>query len=124
MRRVAELGSLIWLEYVKQAGALLSESFHFLPVCGHRGFSESETGTLSTAVINAEIRESTRGVHTPRSYQQVTVRRGAWLSLGTRIGLVTASNDHRVLRLTGSLPLLQKSLAGVVMSVGSFFVFP
>src|SRR5437867_8896414 len=71
-----------------------------------------------------EIRESTRGVHTPRSYQQVTVRRGAWLSLGTRIGLVTASNDHRVLRLTGSLPLLQKTLAGVVMSVGSFFVFP
>src|SRR5207244_9460718 len=42
---------------------------------------------------------------------------------GTRIGLVTASNDHRVLRLTGSLPLLQKSLAGVVMSVGSFFWF-
>lgn len=39
-----------------------------------------------TAVINAEIRESTRNVGTLRSYQQNTVRRGVLLSLGTRIG--------------------------------------
>ena len=45
------------------------------------------------------------------------------LSLGTRIGLVTASNDHRVLRLTGSLPLLQKSLAGDVFILSVEFWF-
>jgi len=49
--------SLIWLQFVKQAVALLSESFHcssglrppsavLLRRTGHRGFSESETGTL------------------------------------------------------------------------------
>src|SRR5262245_25388389 len=69
------------------------------------------------------MRESTRRVRTRRSYQQVTVRCGAGLRLGTRIGLATASNDARVWRLTGSLPLVQKSLAGVVMVVGSVFVF-
>jgi hypothetical protein len=58
-----------------------------------------------------------------RSYQQVTVRRGAELSLVTRIGLVTASNDHRVQRLTGSLPLVQKSLAGDVIVYFFLIVF-
>ena len=43
---VAELGSLIWLEYVKQVVALLSEIFHFHSGLRHRGLSESETGTL------------------------------------------------------------------------------
>jgi hypothetical protein len=33
VRRVAELGSLIWLNNVKRTVRLLSESFHFLPVC-------------------------------------------------------------------------------------------
>ena len=46
VRRVAELGSLIWLEYVKQVVALLSEIFHFHSGLRHRGLSESETGTL------------------------------------------------------------------------------
>ena len=32
--------------------------------------------------FNAEMRESTRGVDTSRSYQQVTVRGGAYLRLG------------------------------------------
>ena len=45
------------------------------------------------------------------------------LSLGTRIGLGTASNDHRVWRLTGSLPLLQKRLAGVVIILSVRFWF-
>src|SRR4029453_4193929 len=31
--RVAELGSLIWLNNVKRTVRLLSESLHFLPVC-------------------------------------------------------------------------------------------
>ena len=54
-----------------------------------------------------------------RSYQQVTVRRGVWFSLGTRIGLATAFNDRRVQRLTGSLPLLQPSCAGAVIDLFS-----
>jgi hypothetical protein len=33
VRRVAELGSLIWLEMVKQRVVLLSESFHFIRLC-------------------------------------------------------------------------------------------
>ncbi len=58
------------------------------------------------------------------SYQQATVRRGAGLSLGIRIGLATALNDHQGWRLTGSLPLVQKSFTGVVIvfSVFGFFV--
>jgi hypothetical protein len=37
--------------------------------------------------------------------------------------MVTALNDDRVLRLTGSLPLVQKSLAGDVMLSLSLFGF-
>ena len=43
---VAELGSLIWLDYVKQAVPLLSQKFHRFRFLLHRGFSESEAGTL------------------------------------------------------------------------------
>src|SRR6266404_334234 len=42
------------------------------------------------------------------------------LSLGTRVGLGTASNDHQGLRLTGSLSLARSSLAGFVLHVFSF----
>jgi hypothetical protein len=56
--RVAELGSLIWLEYVKQAIPLLSEDFHFFPVCDTAAFL-SQKQERFTAVINAEMREST-----------------------------------------------------------------
>jgi hypothetical protein len=59
VRRVAELGSLIWLEYVKQAVVLLSEIFHLLPVCVTAAFL-SQKQERFTAVINAEMRESTR----------------------------------------------------------------
>jgi hypothetical protein len=52
--------SLIWLDVVKQAVALLSEKFHRFRFNALRGFSESEAGTLFPAVINAEMRESTR----------------------------------------------------------------
>src|SRR5262245_38729843 len=38
--------------------------------------------------------------------------RRLWLRLGTRVGLVTASNDHQALRLTGLLSLARSSLAG------------
>ena len=41
--------------------------------------------------------------------------------LGTRVGLVTASNDHQVSRLTGSLPLVQKNLAGFGFMLPFFF---
>src|ERR1051326_2065571 len=42
--------------------------------------------------------------------------------LGPRIGWVTALNDRRGSRLTGSLPLVQQSLAGVVMVVVFLFL--
>jgi hypothetical protein len=42
---VPELWTLIWLNNVKQAIGLRSESFHF-PVYFTANFSESETGTL------------------------------------------------------------------------------
>jgi len=42
------------------------------------------------------------------------------LSLGTRIGLATASNDHQALRLTGSLSLARSSLVGFGFHVFSF----
>ena len=63
------------------------------------------------------MRESTRKSCLLRSYQQYTVRCGACLSLGPRIGLVTALNDCRGFRLTGSLPLVQQGCAGVVILV-------
>ena len=44
------------------------------------------------------------------------------LSLGTRVGLVTASNDYQESRLTGSLPLLQKIITGVVIMVLLLFL--
>jgi len=67
---------VIWLEYVKRTVLLLSESFHFFPVGVTAAFL-SQRQERFTAVINAEMRESTRNVYTLRSYQQVTVRRGA-----------------------------------------------
>ena len=91
--RVAELGSLIWLEYVKRTVTLLSENLHIFSAFFTAAFL-SQRQERVTAVINAEMRESTRW-GCQRSYQQVTVRRGAWLSLGTRIGLGTALNDRR-----------------------------
>ena len=39
------------------------------------------------------------------------------LRLGPRVGLATASNDYQESRLTGSLPLLQKMVTGVVIIV-------
>ena len=36
---------------------------------------------------------------------------------GPRVGLATASNDYQESRLTGSLPLLQKMVTGVVIIV-------
>ena len=44
------------------------------------------------------------------------------LSLGTRVGLVTASNEHQESRPTGSLPLLQKIITGVVIIVLPLFL--
>ena len=43
-------------------------------------------------------------------------------SLGTRVGLVTASNEHQESRPTGSLPLLQKIITGVVIIVLLLFL--
>ena len=87
MAAVAELGSLIWLENVKQASGLLSAIFHLHSGLRHRGFSDAEAGTLDCG-FNAEMRESTRArSHWARSYQQVTVRGGVCLILGSRIDL-------------------------------------
>jgi len=77
VRRVAELGSLIWLNTVKRAVLLRSGKFLFLPASRHRGFSESGAGTLFfLRLFNAEMRESTRANRSARSYQQVMIRRG------------------------------------------------
>jgi hypothetical protein len=121
--RVAELGSLIWLKSVKRAVLLLSESFHFFfRLLLHRLLDRVRDRNSFPAVINAEMRESTRGVCTPRSYQQNTVRRGVLLSLGTRVGFHTASNDHQAFRLTGSLSLARSSLAGFGFHVFLFLI--
>src|SRR5437867_5443469 len=58
-----------------------------------------------------------------RSYQQNTVRRGVLLSLGTRVGFHTASNDHQAFRLTGSPSLARSSLAGFGFHFRSSFPF-
>jgi hypothetical protein len=50
---------LIWLEYVKQAILLLSENFHVFAV-GLTAAFLSQRQERFTAVINAEMRESTR----------------------------------------------------------------
>ena len=111
---VAELGSLIWLEFVKQAVTLRSEKVHFFSVGITAALLSQRQEHLIPAVINAEMRESTR----PEKDEVINSSRSdaaLGLILGTRIGLVTALNDHRGSRLTGSLPLVQQSLAGVVM---------
>ena len=43
---INDVVSLIWLNTVKRAVLLRSGKFLFLPVSRHRGFSESEAGTL------------------------------------------------------------------------------
>jgi len=80
---VAQLFSLIWLTIVKRAISLLSEIFIFR-FASPRTILSQQQGRHDCG-FNAEIRESTRDVHTPRSYQQVTVRGGANLRLGSRI---------------------------------------
>ena len=105
---------MIWLDYVKQTVALLSESFHFIPVLRLRGFSDSEAGTLYgcsmlrcvsplVAVARNEVIDSSRS------------DAASGLSLGTRVGLGTALNDRQGSRLTGSLLLSQKISTGVVI---------
>jgi hypothetical protein len=109
---------------VKQTVALLSESFHFIPVWRHRGFSDSEAGTLYGCsmlryVSPLAVVAHNEVIHTSRSDAALL------LILGTWFGLVTANNDLRVWRLTGSLLLFQKSGAGFVSSLrfwsGCFF---
>ena len=122
---VAELGSLIWLHFVKRTVVLRSGKFLFFPVSRHRGCIESGAGTLFLRLSNAEMRESTRGAWPLREViKRSRSDAASCLSLGTRVGLVTASNDPPESRLTGSLPLVQFSLAGcvfiVVLSLSSF----
>jgi hypothetical protein len=71
-----------------------------------------------------EMRESTPDES--GSYQQVTVRGGAYLRLGSRISPRDACQRRTSVTLTGSLPLVQKSVAGDVMffiSMGFWFYF-
>ena len=82
--------ALIWFEFVKRTVLLLSEKFHFffrlffplrrlLRRMGHRLLDRVRDRNALTAVIKAEMRESTRArLHGSRSYQQNTVRRGVW----------------------------------------------
>jgi hypothetical protein len=80
---MVQLSTLIWLTIVKRAISLLSEIFIFR-FASPRTILSQQQGRHDCG-FNAEIRESTRDVHTPRSYQQVTVRGGANLRLGSRI---------------------------------------
>ena len=57
---VADLGSLIWLKIVKGAVLLLSESFHFFFRWRHHLLDRVRDRNTFPAVINAEMRESTR----------------------------------------------------------------
>ena len=61
----------------------------------------------------------------PGSYQQVTVRGGADLRLGSRINALRELpfNEKRASRLTGSLPLVQNRFVGAVMFFLSISVF-
>ena len=110
------LGALIWLNNVKGTVLLLSESFHcFLAALLTAFWIESGTGTLFLRLSMLRCVSPLAGL-LPRSYQQVTVRRGAFArSLGTRVGLVTALNATRRSRLTGSLPLVQQGATGDVI---------
>ncbi len=110
------LSSVVDMALICQAyssSALRKFSF-FLPAPLHHLLDRVRDRNTFPAVINAEIRESTRGVRTSRSYQQNTVRRGvwSWARHEDRIFL-TASNDHQAFRLTGSLPLARSRRAGV-----------
>ena len=95
---MAELLSLIWLEIVKRAVVLRFGNFHFIPV----GFTVAELRQRQEhfwllRLLNAEMRESTRGAQgtTKLSTGHGPTRRLFFRSLGTRFGLVTASNDPR-----------------------------
>lgn len=105
--------SLIWLKTVKRTVLPRSgKSSFFFRLLLHRLLDRVGDRNAFPAVINAEMRESTRGVCTPRSYQQNTVRRGVLLSLGTRVDCHTASNDPQAFRLTGSLSPARSRLTG------------
>ena len=85
---MAQLFSLIWLTIVKQVISLRSENYK--SSVGHTRTILSQPPGRHDCGFNAEMRESTRNVCTSRSYQQVTVRGGAYLCLGSRISLTAA----------------------------------
>src|SRR5262245_21924391 len=106
-QRTSELGSLIWLEFVKRAVLLLSENVFIFSCASPRAFPKSEAGTLFLRLINAEMRESTRRAGAQRSYPPATVRCGALVHtrLKDRIGY-RLQRPTRMCALTGFLPLL------------------
>ena len=79
-RGLRKLGSLIWLKGVKRTVGLRSESFHFS--CGFAHGLLDRVGDTNTfpAVIDAEIRESSRPAkaETKLSTEQGPTRR-VWL---------------------------------------------
>jgi hypothetical protein len=117
--------ALIWLNNVKRTVLLFSERFHFFQLrVAAAWLSQRQERFVFLRLFNAEMRESTRR---PLARPSEVINRSrsdaAFIrSLGTRVGLGTASNDHRESRLTGSLPLVHPSLAGVVV-IGVFLCF-
>ena len=124
--RVAELGSLIWLDYVKQAVPLLSQKFHRFRFLLHRGFSESEAGTLflRSSMLRygsplAAARAAREVIHLPRS--------DAAPFFHTRLKApprrVALNDPPRLCAWTGPCPCFRKSSRALSVISWSFFSF-
>ena len=116
VRRVAELLSLIWLNRVKRAVLLFSERFHFFQRRVAAAWLSQRQERFVSCGCSMLRCVSPLAVFAHHEVINRSRSDAAFIrSLGTRVGLVTASNDHRESRLTGSLPLVHPSLAGVVI---------
>jgi len=79
--RLPRVGSLIWLDMVKQAVLVLSQKFHRFRFHRSAAFLSQRQERFFLRLINAEIRESTRGhSRNARRYPPASVRCGASLS--------------------------------------------
>ena len=96
--RVAERGSLIWLKSVKRTVLLLSEDFHFFFRLIFTTFwIGSETGTLflRLSMLRCVSPLGHAAFTAPEVINRTRSDAASFLRLGTRVGLVTASNDHQ-----------------------------
>jgi len=78
---VAQLFSLIWLNNVKRAAVYFPKIYFHFPAGFTTNYSESAAGTPWLRFQCWDTWVHSRCSHTLRSYQQVTVRGGAYLRL-------------------------------------------